>query len=431
MRLLVIAYEFPPSPSPQSLRWAYLAREMAGRGHEVHVLAPDLSYGGLDSPFDLGGVSVHRAYPGPIKRFVSRRMANRRGSASSAGENSVGPMQPNAPDTRLNWKGKALAYYERAVSALVFPDHRAVWNFWARGQMRDLLTRVRPDAVISSHEPASTLRLGLSAQRDGWVWIADLGDPVLAPYTPPRWRRKAASLERQTCRRADAVVVTSEAARETMIQRHGVDESKLAVIPQGCPDRVPAGARKLSTEGPLDLVYTGAFYPFRPAEPLLAAVAACEGVRLHIASALPPEAALRAAEAAPEKVILYGQLSHRDALRLQDRADVLVNIGNRLPAQVPGKLYEYLSSGKPIVHLQATAQDSGAELVLRLKRGWVCGNRADEIEAFLARLASMKDSGALADGVDLSESAIEPYRWSTLAMRYMDVIGRARASRNV
>ena len=28
MRILLIAYEFPPSPSPQSLRWTYLVREL-------------------------------------------------------------------------------------------------------------------------------------------------------------------------------------------------------------------------------------------------------------------------------------------------------------------------------------------------------------------------------------------------------------------
>lgn len=38
MRFLLIAYEFPPSPSPQSLRWAYLARELVARGHRVKVL---------------------------------------------------------------------------------------------------------------------------------------------------------------------------------------------------------------------------------------------------------------------------------------------------------------------------------------------------------------------------------------------------------
>src|SRR5690606_37156346 len=35
MRVLLIAYEFPPSPSPQSLRWAYLSRELVALGHYV------------------------------------------------------------------------------------------------------------------------------------------------------------------------------------------------------------------------------------------------------------------------------------------------------------------------------------------------------------------------------------------------------------
>ena len=47
LRILLIAYEFPPSPSPQSLRWAYLANRLVAAGHDVHVLAPDIGDGPL------------------------------------------------------------------------------------------------------------------------------------------------------------------------------------------------------------------------------------------------------------------------------------------------------------------------------------------------------------------------------------------------
>ena len=42
MRILLITYEFPPSPSPQSLRWAYLCRELHRLGHDIDVLTIDL-----------------------------------------------------------------------------------------------------------------------------------------------------------------------------------------------------------------------------------------------------------------------------------------------------------------------------------------------------------------------------------------------------
>lgn len=424
MKLLIVAYEFPPSPSPQSLRWGYLAAEMSRLGHEVHVLAPDLSYGALDTPFDLGAVAVHRCYPGPIKRFISRRL---KASATGAAGPNATDRAPADPRTRLNWKGKALALFERALSAAVFPDHRGLWNAWARRKLFSLLDALDPDVVIASHEPANTLRLGLAARERGFAWIADLGDPVLAPYTPARWRRKAFLLEGETYRRADAVVVTNEKTRAEMIERHGPDTAgKLAIVPQGCPDREPAQASRAVPEPGLELVYTGAFYPFRPAEPLLEAVAACEGVRLRIASALPPESAIGLAARHPDKIVLCGHLAHGDSLALQDQADVLVNIGNLLPAQVPGKLFEYLSSGRPILHLRSTERDAGADLVDSLRRGWVAWNRSDAVGPLLRELAARKRAGVLADGLDLSDETIAPYRWSALAARYLELVSRAR-----
>jgi hypothetical protein len=38
MRILLIAYDYPPLSSPQAIRWYYLSRELARRGVELHVL---------------------------------------------------------------------------------------------------------------------------------------------------------------------------------------------------------------------------------------------------------------------------------------------------------------------------------------------------------------------------------------------------------
>ena len=67
MRLLLIAYEFPPSPSPQSLRWTYLVRELALQGHEVHVLTADLGGTTPGLPPLPDSVRVHRTFPGLLR----------------------------------------------------------------------------------------------------------------------------------------------------------------------------------------------------------------------------------------------------------------------------------------------------------------------------------------------------------------------------
>src|SRR5690554_1092083 len=76
MRILIVAYDFPPTRSPRALRWRYLVRELALLGHDVHVLVPDLGDHGVEFPQVPGRVVVHRSFPGPFGWLVGA--ANRR-----------------------------------------------------------------------------------------------------------------------------------------------------------------------------------------------------------------------------------------------------------------------------------------------------------------------------------------------------------------
>src|SRR5690554_2668241 len=206
MRVLLVTYDYPPTQSPRALRWRYLTRELALLGHEVHVLVPDLGEPGVELPQGPGCVVVHRSFPGPYGWFVGA--GNRRRSRRQGDEAEEPATGPNA--ARLNWRGRMVDVAKRFAGLFLFPDVRAEWTPWAQRALRRLLVEIRPDVVVTSHEPASTLPLGMSAQRLGFAWVADLGDPVCAAYTPRRWRRRALALEARVTASADYVLVTNE-----------------------------------------------------------------------------------------------------------------------------------------------------------------------------------------------------------------------------
>ncbi|WP_158637100.1 glycosyltransferase [Arenimonas daejeonensis] len=392
-RILLVAYEFPPSPSPQSIRWAYLASELVALGHDVHVLAPEHSAHGAGLPALPPGLTVHRTFAGPLMGLLAWRA--RRGRP--AGASAVPPSQPPgvADDgdslnwkgrvwhTGLNWKGRMFARLQKLLQWLLFPDQRAEWKPWARRRFRTLVAELRPDVVISSHEPATTIEIGLDAVGQGVRWIVDMGDPVLAPYTPRRWRRRAGALEQAACRRASHVLVTTAQARDLLMERHGLAADRCTVLTQGhAPD--PA----LPADGPLDpvfdpglleLLYTGSFYGFRRHDALIEAVLATPGVRLNIASVNVPDDIRQAARTSGGAIRLLGFMPHLHALKAQRRADVLVNIANDNPCQVPGKLYEYLGAGRPILHLGDSPDDAAGHLLADTGGGVVCPNEPAEI----------------------------------------------------
>ena len=435
MRVLLVAYEFPPSPSPQSLRWAYLVRELHALGHDVHVLTADLGGETPGLPAIPDGVHVHRTFPGLLRGALAwhrdYRMRNPR-PVAAATHGDAGPAT-EAPVVALrpprNWKQRVSEVVQSMAAWVHFPDIRGEWRYWGQRELRRLLAVLDPDVVVSSHEPATTMELVLASIDRNRPWIADLGDPVLAPYTPRRWRRRSARIERATCARASAIVVTSDATRELLRQRHGRSEG-FHVVTQGF-DLVPPDASGPVAAPPdadrLELLYTGSLYAFRRIDALLDALRMTPRARLSVAAVTVPEAILDAAKALPEQVRLLGFLPHRAALALQRRADVLVNLANDDPVQVPGKFYEYLGAGRPILHL-GDAPDAVAARIAALHRGWTCANDPEAIAGLLAGLATAKSQHRLDAGLSLDRTVVSEHSWQRLGQRLDRILRDAAAT---
>lgn len=52
------------------------------------------------------------------------------------------------------------------------------------------------------------------------------------------------------------------------------------------------------------------------------------------------------------KLVIHGTVPAEEARSAMHSADYLINIGNAIPNQLPSKIFEYFSTGKPVVHLQ-------------------------------------------------------------------------------
>lgn len=412
MRILLVAYDFPPLASPQAIRWYYLTRELAKQRVDVHVLAPafpEASGASLPAP---EGVTIHRCDPGGLAGWIARRRRVRRPRPASGGEQEA-PVSPGS--TKLNWKGRLYHRLDRLIGFYCYPDSRAQWYGPARSRLEGLLAELAPDVLITSHEPPVSLQLALDLV-GRTPWLADLGDPVLAPYTPARWRRRAFDLERKTCERA-VVSVTTERARRVLIERHGIDPSRIWVLTQGFDDRMLATDERLRRpqRKNLRLFYAGRFYPFRSPEALLEAVCAVPGIDLTIAAPEVEARYLAMADRSSGRIAFLGEQPHAAVLRMQRECDVLINIGNALEAQIPGKLYEYLGSGTPVLHLSSSADDPVPAMLDEMGAGWSCPNRTDSLEEFLMRLRS--DFDRMRSELALDPALVREFGWSSLAER--------------
>lgn len=51
------------------------------------------------------------------------------------------------------------------------------------------------------------------------------------------------------------------------------------------------------------------------------------------------------------RLIIHGRVPLENAINVMLNADILINIGNTIPNQMPSKIFDYISSGKPIINI--------------------------------------------------------------------------------
>jgi glycosyltransferase involved in cell wall biosynthesis len=301
----------------------------------------------------------------------------------------------------------------------LLPDSYSGWAKRARGVS---LSRVRKggfDAVFSSSPPDSVHLAGLELKRRTRLpWVADFRDPWIGLYfrdPPTRWHRaRQQSLERAVLASADVTVTASRTHAAWLEARPGARPARVVHIANGfepdaavapaapAPDAATAGERAFDPDH-FTLAFTGTLSQMPDAEVFFEA--------LHELFARRPEARrrLRMRIAGPYDsgyedrsialglkgiVEFLGPLPHAATRTLQRAADVLLMWKPRgTPTMVPGKLYEYADSGRPMLAL-LPEDDEAAELVSRAGGERVApGDRAALAASVERRYLAWKEAG--------------------------------------
>ena len=344
--VILIAYHFPPGPEIGAVRPFRFYKYLTRMGYRCHVITASAQTQASDDLLFL---------PDDLREVWE-----------------------GTGEQRKSFK----AYQELLVRKIAFPGHIGImWAFAAAAQCHQLLRKYPGEkfVVFSTYPPLGVIPAGLMAYvRDRLPWIADFRDPLGVglgdEFTSNNQRFWNRQLEARVFRQASAIIANVDAAAEMWRKIYPRHARKLHVIPNGFdPEDVPR-AREIPPRSQKILLHAGALYHGRNPNGILGSLA-----RLRAAAA---------PEASSAKIVLIGSVDaktgmnqalceqgHREgwlelrppvaraeSQRLMEEADALLLVQPQSDVQVPGKLFEYICIGRPVLALVPRA--SAVEAIL-------------------------------------------------------------------
>ena len=378
--VLIVSYLFPPAGGIAVQRALSLAKYLPESGFDVHVLTAHNASAPVRDPGLRKQVpecvTIHGAFapevPFALRQTLWKKLNRGPGHSAAAPE--------DAGARPAWWKAVLKAGVQRAFC----PEPEIWWVPFAVRAARRIIRRHRIEIVLITVPPFSALVAGnqlkrqfphirlVSDFRDEWLsfYLSDF-DFQANSYT----RRRAEQIERETIERSDLVVAVTQSSMAEIRSRYPAQPAnKFAVIQNGYDPAIFANFHPRPHGLAEKVVVTHAGTAYKTASPRYY-LDALDRMREEIRSRFETRFVGRIGDS--ERTILDGRKSavrllgfvpQADALRLMEETDILLlTMTDRI--SLPGKLFEYLATGKPILAITPPGSEVH-QLMERTRAGW-------------------------------------------------------------
>ena len=362
-KILIITYYFPPSGGSGVQRWLKFVKYLPEFGWEPIVLTVDekkASYPQIDNSLlsDIPDkIRVEKTNTCEILNFYKH--------ISPEKEIPYGGFSDEQKPSFF----KKLTRFIRGNFFL--PDPRRGWNKFAYKKACKLIVSENISQVVTTSPPHSTQLIGLKLKKKfpHIQWIADLRDP----WTDIHYYKKlypvkiAAKInekyERKMIETADKIVVTCRATQDVFLSKsQHVTADKFAVITNGFDedDFLPV---KNNSQEKFTITYIGILYNTQDIQCVLSAFATMKNkddCRLRFvghSGIIVSDIEKHNLQAHTE---ILPQVKHSEAVQLMADSSVLVLLvpdKEESAAFLPGKLFEYLASRRPILCIAPSSHE--------------------------------------------------------------------------
>ncbi len=327
------------------------------------------------------------------------------------------------------------------VQNVFVPDIQILWIPFALRKLKTIFKRHNIDLIYVTGTPFSSFFIGIKAKkryhlplfvdfRDEWTYHGEYLDHLPAPSV----QRREMRMEEEVLRNADMMAVVVQEVKNNFVERYPfLQDIPIGLIPNGYDEedfanQKPGNAKKEY----FHLVFSGTLYgKRRNAGILLQAIReliaegeiAKERIRMDIYGKNTAANFLKRGDEAFAKV--HGYLSHREVIQRTLEADILVLLVNPGPnclPDYPGKISEYLRTGRPILAI-VPAGGSAADVIEKTRTGFVANSaNLEEVKKTLLDCYRKWESGTLE--IDPDWDKIKRYERREMTRRLAGMFNR-------
>ena len=353
-KILIITYYWPPAGGPGVQRWLKFVKYLPDFGIQPVVYIPDNpTYPIIDTNLEKevsakAKILRNRIFePYQLASFFSKSKTKKMNSG----------IIPN--QKKQQFLDKALLWVR---GNLFIPDARCFWVKPSITYLEKYIIENKIDTIITSGPPHSLHLIGLGLKNKlNLKWFADFRDPwttigyhkalKLSDFAAKNHKK----LEHQVLNSADAIIVTS---KTTKIEFQALTNVPITVITNGYDTEIAA---PLQRDSKFSLAHIGSFLSERNPSILWESLVELieeipnfkRDLEIKLIGAVSQEV-LDVIKASNLNLYLnnMGYVSHNEAIAQQRKSQVLLLIeidSEDTKSIIPGKLFEYMVSNRPIL----------------------------------------------------------------------------------
>jgi len=355
-KVLIITYYWPPAGGPGVQRWLKFVKYLRDFNIEPVVYIPENpNYPMLDNSLEneiLEGITILKKpifEPYQLAGFFAKNQTKTISKGIIAAEKNQSFLQKSLLFIRGN---------------LFIPDARKFWIKPSVKFLKGFLERENIKKIITTGPPHSLHLIGLKLKQElNLKWIADFRDPWTQIGYHKKLKltesskKKHLRLEREVLNSADQIITTSFTTKAEFAEK---TSKPISIITNGF-DTEENEKTNESLDKKFSISHIGSLLSERNPENLWTAIAELtienlnfsEDLELKLAGTVSEEIITSIKSVGlGEKLQLLGYVSHTQAIALQQKSRLLLLIeinSEETRGIIPGKLFEYLSSKRPIL----------------------------------------------------------------------------------